>query len=62
MPAACGRFAAITLDRVTTRSCGYDQWEGIWRPPEEGSAAFANSPSMTSSAVMPSTTITPVSR
>ena len=62
MPAACGRFAPITLERVTTRCSGNDQWFGICRPPELGSSALAKRLSMTCSALIPSTTITPVSR
>ena len=45
-----------------TPSRALPQWLGIWRPPEQGSAARANTPSRTSSAVMPRASITPVSR
>ena len=49
-------------DCETTRSSFALQWAGIWRPPLLGSVALASTLSISSSTVMPSVSMTPMSR
>ncbi len=56
MPAACSTWVATTLEVVTMRARLRLKWEGIWRPPDEGSVERAKTPIMKSRAVMPSAT------
>src|SRR5207237_4313123 len=62
MPAACGIWVAMGEEAVMMFSRRDPQWAGIWRPPDEGSSALANTPRNTSRGVIPATRQTAMSR